>query len=355
MRFPRSFIGLIMIAMFGALSAPALAFHGHGQTVETVSVAPVETVWTVPTSYVATSYVLPTSYVASTVSATSYLLPTYSLSPTAYVVPTYYRAARLLRRAYYVPTTYTYWSPTAYYLTPTVYEGSYVPTALVSSALDCVCDSAPAVVAPSAASPAKTPAGVRENRPSAEISSQPAAEPELKQGAPQGGAVSPPPSPPPNQGGTPNPPNAPATTTPGTEIPETPPMPAPEPGTEPRSTAPPSQTTQSSSFKPALSDAGLRHATTGLTILEGRVIAADSRQPEAGVRVFVSDHRQRYDDRVATTDALGRYAINLPDGDWTVRVESASGRRYVVGDLTVSNGRIVFSDGREVPSLVIKR
>jgi hypothetical protein len=94
---------------------------------------------------------------------------------------------------------------------------------------------------------------------------------------------------------------------------------------------------------------------TARGILEGKVVSAESGRPEANVRVIVSHHSERFDDRVAMTDALGRYAVNLPEGDWTVRVEMPSRRTYPVSDVTVSGGQITDNGGRDVPSLIIKR
>ena len=73
------------------------------------------------------------------------------------------------------------------------------------------------------------------------------------------------------------------------------------------------------------------------------------------MRVVVSDRRDRYEDRVARSDALGRYAIDLPAGDWSVKVEMPSRRVYEVSRITVSGGKITDDRGRDVPSLTIKR
>jgi Carboxypeptidase regulatory-like domain len=99
----------------------------------------------------------------------------------------------------------------------------------------------------------------------------------------------------------------------------------------------------------------VRSAKKGdLNVLEGRVVA-DAGSPEAGVLVTVENALGTFTDRVATTDALGHYAVRLPDGDWTVKVTMPSGRSYAVSRLTVSGGQISDDLGRDVPSLTITR
>ena len=55
------------------------------------------------------------------------------------------------------------------------------------------------------------------------------------------------------------------------------------------------------------------------------------------------------------TDAYGRYAIRVPDGDWTVKVTMPSGRVYDVYQLTVSGDQITDDRGEAVASLTITR
>ena len=73
------------------------------------------------------------------------------------------------------------------------------------------------------------------------------------------------------------------------------------------------------------------------------------------MRVTVSNRVGTFADRVAVTDAFGRYAVRLPDGDWTVKVTSASGKVYSVSEVTVSGGQISDELGRDVPTLTINR
>ena len=104
-----------------------------------------------------------------------------------------------------------------------------------------------------------------------------------------------------------------------------------------------------------------RRRTTGgrlarvSNILEGRVVSSDTRQAEEGVRIIVSNRLGKFENRVATTDAYGRYAVRLPDGDWTVKVDMPSGRVYPVSQITISGGQIVDNFGRDIPSLTITR
>ena len=73
------------------------------------------------------------------------------------------------------------------------------------------------------------------------------------------------------------------------------------------------------------------------------------------MRITVASRVGSFENRVATTDAYGRYAVRLPDGDWTVNVEMPSGRVYPVSQITISGGQIVDNFGRDIPSLTITR
>ena len=90
-------------------------------------------------------------------------------------------------------------------------------------------------------------------------------------------------------------------------------------------------------------------------VLFGRVKSRDTNEPEEGVRVTLSNRTNTYAERVALTDAFGRFAVKVPDGDWTVNVTMPSGRSYSVSQITVSNGLISDDIGRDIPSLVITR
>ncbi len=90
-------------------------------------------------------------------------------------------------------------------------------------------------------------------------------------------------------------------------------------------------------------------------VLFGRVQARDTSEPEEGVRVSVSNRQNTSERREALTDAFGRFAMRVPDGDWTVSVTMPSGRVYSVSQIIVSNGQISDEIGHDVPSLVITR
>ena len=360
---------VLAVTMLFVTPAPkAQAYLGHNR-VETVYVAPAESVVTVPTSYVIPSeYIWPTTYVTPTVYAPTVYTPTvytptYYLSPTAYVVPTTTYAAT----SYVVPTTYwstTYYVPRrwfrrGYYATTLAYAAPAVTTTawsypVVASAAPVVsscCAEAPVMVAPSrpSGSASAAPSYSGNGRRPQVVDSVPQNEPEPGLSRQ---ATTPPQNPEP---------------APSTNLP-VPSEAAPDPGIAPptapgasNTTAPASgtlvasETTRRNVQKPRSYDPELRPASVSRGILEGKVITAESGRPESGVRVIVIDHRGRFDDRIAMTDALGRYALNLPEGDWTVRVEMPSRRTYPVSELTVSGGQITDDSGRDIPSLIIKR
>jgi hypothetical protein len=328
---------LVSASLLAFCDTPTLALGNH-RVAETVYIAPTETVWTVPTSYVLpTSYVVPASYLVPstyavpTVYSTAYLSTAYDLLPTSYIVPTtYYRATsyylprRTAYRAVY-PTTRTYYVPTTTYYT-TLYD---LPIALAAST---ACDEV--ALAPAAALPAqRTPRGggtsmSTERPPSSEVESMPAGTEPVGRTAPQ----TPPEVPPP-----PAVPAAPARAEDGQPAAANPNSPAGAEGDLSRRVV----------QRPPL----LSHRN----ILAGEVIAHDTNRIEENVRVIASDRLQRYTDRVATTDAFGRYAIRLPDGDWTVKVAMPSGRIFAVYQITAGGGLITDETGRDVSSLKITR
>ena len=56
-----------------------------------------------------------------------------------------------------------------------------------------------------------------------------------------------------------------------------------------------------------------------------------------------------------SADAVGRYVVSLPDGEWTVKVANPVGRVYEVSQLTVKAGQIHDDQGRDIPTLTIRR
>jgi hypothetical protein len=384
---------------------------------ETAGWVPTVSLLAVPTTYVVGgSIVAPTSYTIPTVYATAYVTESAWLAPTTYVAPTYYETRfrrrglfgrRLVEttRAYYLPTTAYY--PTTYYYPTTFYSPTVLDTAVVSTgyttarASDCcggemIAAARPEVrmypseQAPVAASPApRTNARSRtaplqsqsaeDDSTSSNVPELPAREPAPgsdASGAAAGRSDSPP-NPPlplreqstaPRAGAAQTKPASPATGSPGSSA--QPKTANPRPGAVELPTAPaggddlqpfPGDETSGAGSggrrvvqKPALStprDVRSQYRN----VLFGRVKARDTNEPEEGVRVTISNRTNAYADRVALTDAFGRFAVKVPDGDWTVNVTMPSGRAYSVSQITVSNGLISDDIGRDIPSLVITR
>lgn len=384
---------------------------------ETVDWVPAFSVVTVPTSYVAaTSFVVPASYVIPTAYTTAYVAETAFVEPTTYLSPTYYET-RLRRRglfgrrlvettrAYYMPTT-AYYPTTHYYYYPTTYTTSaivdraVVPSGYVVASSACcgteiVASSTPTVrtlpAEPSTTSvpKAKKPA-VIQSKPEEEVepisstvSPPPAEEPrprvESSRSAPAAGKTESPPTPPtPNREQSTAAPNKPASAQPkaatappnspaGNDAQELPPV-QPAPARIPGAVEPP--VAPADGFDLRSADEGsagapirreARKPTTYTprpefrNILFGNVKARTSGDPQEGVRVTLSSRTNAFEDRVQETDAAGRFAVRVPDGDWTVKVTMPSGRTYPVSQITVSNGAITDDDGRDIPSLVITR
>jgi hypothetical protein len=90
-------------------------------------------------------------------------------------------------------------------------------------------------------------------------------------------------------------------------------------------------------------------------VLVGIVRARDTDEPEDSVRITVSSRTNPDVQRVALSNAFGKFAVRVPDGDWTVKVTMPSGRVYPVSEISVSNGMIFDDAGRDVPSLIITR
>jgi hypothetical protein len=92
-----------------------------------------------------------------------------------------------------------------------------------------------------------------------------------------------------------------------------------------------------------------------LSLLKGRVRSSATSKPEDGVRVTLSSRTHAFEDRTAYSNDAGRFALNVPDGDWTVNVTMPSGRVYPVYRITVTGGAIIDDRGRDIPALVITR
>jgi len=365
-------LSVTLLAPLGSLGrAYGLNYGG-----DIVTVTPVETVYEVPSSsLVSTSYLLPTTY-TPTVYTSSLLPTTYTLSSTAYIVPSYasttYVSRRgLLGRSAYTTTSYnylptTYLSPSSYVL-PTTY--TYIPTVLaqpvVTTALTGCEGVAPAVVRPA---PVQAPRDTRgqqtyqNERPPREVESSTVGEPPASYSTEPNpvekatAATAEPrtapkaPAPPENRDGSPTPPTSPQPAVPGKPKQaeaappandEQQPLPLPLPPEEVRHEA-----------RKPVSPLPARGREN---ILSGVVRSYETGGGVEGVRVTLSNRLQTFMDRWEETDALGRFAIRVPDGDWLVKVQSNSGRTYVVKNITVSGGSITDDLGQKIPSLIIRR
>jgi hypothetical protein len=337
-----------LLAAWVVSTPEARAYNGHGRA-ETVYVSPVETDLAVPTSYVtSTSSALTTAYISPTIYTSAYVPTTYYLSPTAYVIPSY-RATRYLaprrvvERPVYTTTRYYYdATPTTYY-TPTVvdypvatsYESPCETTASSPTVTSAPSVSSSVRRAPRATAPAASSATVTPRRSPPPVVSEPKEEPPLQaepKAATDNGAMSPPAEPAP-----PKPDDTPPTV----------PSDIPNPGLAPlEPETPPVPPQARETLKPVAPSGG---------ILEGKVVSGTTGRAEKGVRIVVSHRRLplAFVDREATTDALGRYAIDMPPGDWAVKVVGSNGKTYSVKNITVGGGRVTTDDGQAVPSLVI--
>ena len=364
--------------------------------------------WITPTTYVFPSaFVLPTSAIVSpSFVTTSFLLnsPSAFVSPTVYVPAvqtTFVRRRRLFARTFAVPTLV--YTPTVFAL-PSPTFTTVMESPVTASFLE-PCDGVE-LASPtfrrepngSMKSSPRLDASTQPNEPirtPATLDSEPAGPAAAAETAPAGktkfrDTVAPLSS---NSGtldsSVPTPPEKPAPDKDVVEVPEPPvpatpispkssapgpdaaakdkatanPKPAPPvaPGTEPLIVLPApgnDPTIRRDAKKPVLSSAPitLRTAKKGnLNILEGKVISSETGRGEEGVRVTISNQLQPSNDRQVLTNAYGRYAVRLPDGEWTVNVTMPSGRQYAVSELIVSQGQIHDDLGREIPSLIINR
>ena len=315
--------------------------------------------------------------------------PTYTLSPTSYVVPTYRRAGlfgrrRLVERPIYTETSY-YW-PTASYIPTTTYSPSSTiyPTSVVyptvasypvvaTSAMICCDEATPSRsahrfgIAPrdhvsrtprgqvGRSRSRATPGAVVESEPTRPrwIGRAPAMSPRMR---PLRNGIRPR-RPPrlPRRRGTRHRPRRPrlAQASRRYETPEPGPAPADSGLLElPPDPVPPRR--RDGAPRVAEARRPLRPPRCA-NILEGKVVSGEGGQPEENVRVTVSNRAGAFVDRTVTTDAYGRYAIRVPDGDWTVKVTMPSGRVYDVYQLTVSGDQITDDRGEAVASLTITR
>ena len=69
-------------------------------------------------------------------------------------------------------------------------------------------------------------------------------------------------------------------------------------------------------------------------VLFGKVESSVAGEPEEEVRIIVSSRTNRGIRHEGMSDAYGRFAIKLSEGDWTVNVTMPSGRIYAVSQIT---------------------
>jgi len=347
----------------------------------------------VPTSYFATSYLPTTYYATPTYRATSYAVADRLVVPSAYVTPVECVCPPLLASA--APT---YASPSRDTGAATPGTGSRPRTRQSepndrSSMRSDVEDLNP-VGSAGAAGASNTnvreaapgdlpdlPGGVRDTSPSPPAAPRPQPPPN-RQGATQQQPVTPSgANPSPGQTGT-TPgtgganPSGGTTTNPRAGTPARPsgantggnPAQGSNTGTIPPPTAPtapgeadpnapppigPPGETRHESMRP--SNYGTQAVRPSLrNILVGTVLANADREPEEGVRIRVRSLAGG-SGKDTTTNAFGRFAVRLPDGDWAVEVATRSGRVYEVSQIRVADGVITDSQGRRVPSLEITR
>jgi len=412
-------LAVLVLALSSVPTRAQVLYLGTADWVPTASVLALPTSYVVAGTYaVPTSYTIPTVYATAYVAESAWLAPTTYVGPTYYETRFRRRGLfgrRLVEttRAYYLPTTAyyptTYYYPTTFYYPTSFYSPTVLDTAVVSTGYttarssDCcggemIAAATPEVrmypseQAPVAASPAprsntrsrtspiqSVPA--EDDSTSSNVPELPAREPAPgsdASGAAAGRADSPPSppvpmrqqntAPPAGSGAAQTKPASPAAGSPGGSA--QPRTANPRPGAVELPTAPaggddlqpfPGDETSGAGSggrrvvqKPVLStprDVRSQYRN----VLFGRVKARDTNEPEEGVRVTISNRTNAYADRVALTDAFGRFAVKVPDGDWTVNVTMPSGRAYSVSQITVSNGLISDDIGRDIPSLVITR
>jgi len=407
---------ILAVLMLAMSSVPARAQVLYLETADWV---PTASVLALPASYVvAGTYAVPTSYAIPTVYATAYVTQSALLAPTTYVAPTYYETRfrrrglfgrRLVEttRAYYLPTTAYY--PTTYYYPTTFYSPTVLDTAVVSTGYstarssNCCGGEMIAAVTPEVRSyaseqaPVATAPAPRSNprSRSAPLQSQPAEDDSTSSNVPElpareqdnkqdglGAAAGRPDSPPAPQVPLRNtaPPAGAGAGTPATK-PAAPVTGSPASGAQPKNVTPktgaadlPLAPAGGDDLQPFPGDDTSGAGTGGKRVVQkpvlsmtrevrsqyrnvlfGRVKTRDTNEPEEGVRVTISNRTNAFADRVALTDAFGRFAVKVPDGDWTVNVTMPSGRAYSVSQITVSNGLISDDIGRDIPSLVITR
>jgi hypothetical protein len=375
------------------------------------------TSWVLPTSYeptawvTPTSYFLPTSATYSTVYPTSYVADSVMVAPTAYALETTYYRRGLFGRRWRVgrPVVTAYSSgylPTAYYLPTTSRTLAYSPTVLRDPGLmrtayvnpaDCPCPvtTSQSAAVTRAAAPSSGPRSVRSesaeempvtssNVPPAPAENEaPAARSAAQETRRNTGILENPRS---LQDNTPTPPAAPKPALNPTGAAANPVKPAtpkdaskaqpvmplqpaddnfappPAPAGDPSDVQPAPikpDAVRRDSQRPTYSATPRLTSLSARSVLYGMVESGSAGEPEEGVRVMLASASDSTPNRVTMTNAFGKFAIRVPDGQWDVMVTMPSGRQRLVdgplGRITVRNGQITDQEGHAVPSVIISR
>lgn len=308
------------------------------------------TTWYYPTGWSVTG----STYVPTT---TRYYLTGATYVPTSYVVPSTYTPTRYVETVYQeprglsrlfgprqwtstswsyyglTPTSYVSVAPTTYRLTPT----RYVPTAYVTDPCDTVVGSADATVDPNATSATRQNSGTTGGgTPPRAVQSTPKNGSNSNQGAGDNSSV-------PQEPGFDD-------TRPGGPVPD-----EPTGGGLQTPTGSQDNSVQRSAMRPRPTELNPQTNSVPVNALRGEVAAATDGKPVPSVRVVFSDARQTYRDRATTTDVNGRFHVVLPNGDWTVAIEDATGKLTPYGNITSTNGRFLDEGDRVVSSLRLNR
>jgi hypothetical protein len=333
-----------------------------------------------------TEYVVPRSYVVD---------PLYDLTPTTYrsvLTPTYYRESYrplyVTPRRYVVPTREVIVDAPLYdeYIVPAASSPCDEETIIERSAPPAA--SRPATSAPPAApadEPSLRPLPTRETqgagakapsqskviesvptagaeKPAPAVSNPPAAAPADSDPlgpAPLGDLV-PPAAPSGDTGTAATPPATPEPAQPVLSDPAPPVIPGPGESTLPLDAGEVPlvpEIERRATFRPAFPSSPTAVSTTALVNpLEGRVLDQSTRRPLSNLQVVLSDQKDRYPDRTATTDFDGRFVVaDVPDGDWSVTIQnpSAAGTARRYGVIRVTAGRPFDSAGRSHDRLIL--
>ena len=338
------------------LAAPGLLSVARAQVWDDVVYYP--TAWYTPTGWSSTSaYYIPTTTRVISPTTTT-LVPTYYSVPTAYYTPTaaYVETSsrpRLMDRLFGPRPTYTTSRTYFYNLTPTVYT-TPVPTSYLATpvARSAPCETETVIENAPAPAPAATPTNPTAAKQAAPLTNGAATSPPRSVSSePKSGGQSSPIQP--KSGNLNEPPLDDARQ-------QGPVLDDPTSGLEPpageASKAAGDAATQRTAYRPAATEMRAQLDAVAPNALHGEVVGvADGGKPVANAKVVFSDARQTFRDRIKTTDAQGRFDVVLPNGDWTVGIEDATGKVTTFGTITSAGGRFYDDTDRVISSLRLNR